>query len=100
MVEVREGDEEIELGEIELVEMKEVGDKKGMRGELCGVLLEKIGEGVEEKEEVMLLEKGGGFGGMIEWGRCGWVGGWKKWEVSVRYEKGVEEVRCDYWGYR
>lgn len=99
LVELNERHRQIQLPHIELVDIKELGRKKGMNGQFSPLLLQKIKEALESKEQVILFQNRRGFAPMIECRTCGWVPKCRNCDVSLTYHKRLNQLTCHYCGY-
>ena len=98
-VELTERHQQIQLPEIEVVDIKELTRKKRMTAQFSPLLLQKIREALEQKEQVILFQNRRGFAPMIECRTCGWVPKCKNCDVSLTYHKGLNQLACHYCGY-
>ena len=99
LVELKERYQHIQLPEIEVVDIKELARKKRMTAQFSPLLLVKIREALERKEQVILFQNRRGFAPMIECRTCGWVPKCKNCDVSLTYHKGLNQLTCHYCGY-
>ena len=99
LVELTERHQQIQLPHIELVDIKELARKKRMTAQFSPLLLQKIREALEQKEQVILFQNRRGFAPMIECRTCGWVPRCKNCDVSLTYHKGLHQLTCHYCGY-
>ena len=99
LVELTERYQHIQLPEIEVVDIKELARKKRMTAQFSPLLLVKIREALEKKEQVILFQNRRGFAPMIECRTCGWVPRCKNCDVSLTYHKGLNQLTCHYCGY-
>ena len=70
-----------------------------MKGAFSPLLLEKMRQALEQKEQVILFQNRRGFAPMIECHTCGWVPKCKNCDVSLTYHKGLKQLTCHYCGY-
>ena len=98
-VQLTERHRQIQLPEIEVVDIKELACKKRMNAQFSPLLLQKIREALEQKEQVILFQNRRGFAPMIECRTCGWVPKCKNCDVSLTYHKGLNQLTCHYCGY-
>lgn len=99
LVEMKERYQHIQLPAIEVVDIKELARKKRMTAQFSPLLLVKIREALERKEQVILFQNRRGFAPMIECKTCGWVPKCKNCDVSLTYHKGLHQLTCHYCGY-
>ncbi len=98
-VQLTERHQQIQLPHIEVVDIKELVRKKRMTAQFSPLLLQKIREALEQKEQVILFQNRRGFAPMIECRTCGWVPKCKNCDVSLTYHKGLNQLTCHYCGY-
>lgn len=99
LVTLTERHQNIRLPHIELVDIKELARKKYMTAQFSPLLLQKVREALENKEQVILFQNRRGFAPMIECRICGWVPRCKNCDVSLTYHKGLNQLTCHYCGY-
>ncbi|WP_321438881.1 primosomal protein N' [uncultured Bacteroides sp.] len=99
LVELNERYQDIQLPEILPVDIKELARKKRMNGQFSPLLLERVRNALEHKEQVILFQNRRGFAPMIECKTCGWVPKCKNCDVSLTYHKGISQLTCHYCGY-
>ena len=98
-VQLTERHQQIQLPHIEVVDIKELARKKRMTAQFSPLLLQKIREALDQKEQVILFQNRRGFAPMIECRTCGWVPKCKNCDVSLTYHKGLNQLTCHYCGY-
>lgn len=98
-VQLTERHQQIQLPYIEVVDIKELARKKRMTAQFSPLLLQKIREALDQKEQVILFQNRRGFAPMIECRTCGWVPKCKNCDVSLTYHKGLNQLTCHYCGY-
>lgn len=89
----------VELPQIMVVDIAELIHKRRMKGAFSPLLLEKMRQALEQKEQVILFQNRRGFAPMIECHTCGWVPKCKNCDVSLTYHKGLKQLTCHYCGY-
>lgn len=99
LVELKERHQNILLPHVELVDIKELARKKRMTAQFSPLLLQKVREALEQKEQVILFQNRRGFAPMIECRTCAWVPKCKNCDVSLTYHKGLNQLTCHYCGY-
>lgn len=99
LVELTERHQNVRLPHIELVDIKELARKKRMTAQFSPLLLQKVREALEQKEQVILFQNRRGFAPMIECRTCAWVPKCKNCDVSLTYHKGLNQLTCHYCGY-
>ena len=98
-VQLTERHQNVLLPYIEVVDIKELARKKRMTAQFSPLLLQKIREALEQKEQVILFQNRRGFAPMIECRTCGWIPKCKNCDVSLTYHKGLNQLTCHYCGY-
>lgn len=98
-VQLTERHQNVLLPHIEVVDIKELARKKRMTAQFSPLLLQKIREALEQKEQVILFQNRRGFAPMIECRTCGWIPKCKNCDVSLTYHKGLNQLTCHYCGY-
>lgn len=99
LVELKERHQNVCLPHVELVDIKELARKKRMTAQFSPLLLQKVREALEQKEQVILFQNRRGFAPMIECRTCAWVPKCKNCDVSLTYHKGLNQLTCHYCGY-
>ena len=87
LVQLTERHKQILLPQIEVVDIKELARKKRMTAQFSPLLLQKIRQALDNKEQVILFQNRRGFAPMIECRICGWVPRCKNCDVSLTYHK-------------
>lgn len=99
LVELKERYKDIQLPEIQVVDIKELGRKRMMNGPFSPVLLKEVRQALERDEQVILFQNRRGFAPMVECKVCGWVPKCKNCDVSLTYHKRLNQLTCHYCGY-
>ncbi len=99
LVKLTERHRQVCLPSIEVTDIKELARKKRMTGPFSPILLQRMREALERKEQIILFQNRRGFAPMIECRTCGWVPRCKNCDVSLTYHKGLNELTCHYCGY-
>ncbi|MCD8167464.1 MAG: primosomal protein N', partial [Bacteroides sp.] len=99
LTELNERYQHIQLPEIIQVDIKELTRKKRMIGRFSPLLVEKMKQALDHKEQVILFQNRRGFAPMVECNVCGWVPKCKNCDVSLTYHKGINHLTCHYCGY-
>ena len=99
LVELKSRHKNIQLPQIEVVDIKELARKKMMNMQFSPLLLRKIREALDQKEQVILFQNRRGFAPMIECKACGWVPKCNNCDVSLTYHKGLNQLTCHYCGF-
>ena len=99
LIQLTERHQHIQLPQIEVVDIKELARKKMMNMQFSPMLLAKIREALENKEQVILFQNRRGFAPMLECKACGWVPKCNNCDVSLTYHRGLNQMTCHYCGY-
>lgn len=99
LVELTERYKDIQLPQIQVVDIKELGRKRMMNGPFSPVLLNEVRQALERGEQVILFQNRRGFAPMVECKVCGWVPKCKNCDVSLTYHKRLNQLTCHYCGY-
>lgn len=89
----------IQLPQIEVVDIAELGHKRRMNGPFSPVLLGHMRKALEQGEQIILFQNRRGFAPMVECKTCGWVPRCKNCDVSLTYHRGLNQLTCHYCGY-
>ncbi|MFK7972585.1 MAG: primosomal protein N' [Bacteroidia bacterium] len=87
------------MPEITLVDMRIAKKKKELHGAFSDQLVKAIGECIERKEQVILLQNRRGYATFLVCGHCGHVPECINCDISLTYHKGKDHARCHYCGY-
>jgi len=87
------------LPEVVVVDIKEESYKRRMKSIFSLPLVDKIGEALENKEQVILFQNRRGFSLRIECSVCNWIPQCNKCDVSLTYHKKDNKIKCHYCGY-
>lgn len=98
-VELTERHRNVLLPLIEPVDIKELKHKKQMKGMFSPLLLQKMHEALEQKEQVILFQNRRGFAPVMECHVCGWIPKCRHCDVSLTYHKELHRLVCHYCGY-
>ena len=90
--------EEVELPEITVVDIKELKRKKRMKGLFSPILIEKMQQALDKKEQIILFQNRRGFAPMISCRICDWVPKCKFCDVGLTYHKKHHQLVCHYCG--
>lgn len=99
MVQLKKRFGNVLMPEIELVDIKEKHRKKQMTGHFSDVLLEKMNEALENKEQVILFQNRRGYAPVVECTTCGVSPQCPNCDVSLTFHQFKNELRCHYCGY-
>lgn len=99
LVEINRRFLDIKLPEIVLANVREARKKKQMKSHFTPLLLEKIGNALENQEQVILFQNRRGFSPYLECETCGWIPECEHCDVKLTYHKNFNSVKCHYCGY-
>lgn len=99
LVELTERYGNMELPEIEVVNLRKETLKKKMSGHFSSVLIERIREVLEKKEQAIVFQNRRGFSLRLECEICSWMPSCKNCDVTLVYHKGRDLLVCHYCGY-
>lgn len=99
LVEIKERYQAIHLPRIEVVDSKELKRKKRMKGALSPLLITKMKEALERKEQIILFQNRRGYAPFVECKVCGWIPKCKNCDVSLTYHRATNQLTCHYCGY-
>lgn len=99
LVEINKRYKEMQLPQIITVDLKEQQKRKALKGQFSQLLIDKITEALDKKEQVILFQNRRGFSPMIECHTCGWVPKCSFCDVSMTYHKQQNVLSCHYCGY-
>ena len=89
----------VELPEIQVVDVKDLRHRKMMRGPFSPLLLTRIREAIERREQAILFQNRRGFAPMIECRQCGWVPRCEHCDVSLTFHRNMNTLTCHYCGF-
>ena len=91
---------DVRMPEVIAVNVKELRRKKIIKDSLFSPLLvEKMREALDNKEQIILFQNRRGFAPMIECRNCGWTPHCVNCDVSLTYHKYQNRLVCHYCGY-
>ena len=99
LVELKERYQGIELPEIQVVDVADLQHRKMMNGPFSPLLLTRMREALERKEQVILFQNRRGFAPVVECHQCGWVPTCQHCDVSLTYHRQMNQLTCHYCGY-
>jgi len=99
LVELNQRHEEMAMPEILVVDTKEAYRKKQMESVFTPLLLEKIGNALQNHEQVILFQNRRGYAPYIECKVCAFVPNCKNCDVSLTVHKLFNTLTCHYCGY-
>lgn len=98
-VELNERHQEMAMPEILVVDTKEAYRKKQMESLFTPLMLEKIGNALQNHEQVILFQNRRGYAPYIECKACAFVPHCKNCDVSLTVHKVFNTLTCHYCGY-
>ena len=98
LVELTRRHQDIALPKIIVSDLKQARKRKQMKSHFSPLLLEKIKEALDRKEQIILFQNRRGFAPMVECKQCGWVPRCKHCDVSLTYHKIHNKLSCHYCG--
>ncbi|GGE11471.1 replication restart helicase PriA [Psychroflexus salis] len=84
---------------IELVDLKELGRKKQVKGHFSKPLLQALETCIENGKQAILFQNRRGFSPILECKTCGHSPQCPSCDVSLTYHKHNNSLRCHYCGY-
>jgi primosomal protein N' (replication factor Y) (superfamily II helicase) len=91
---------EASLPKILLADMKQERQRKTVKGEFSGLLLNQVRDALERKEQVIIFQNRRGYSPMVSCEDCGWVPKCVNCAVSLTYHQFKHAMICHYCGYR
>ena len=98
LVELMRRHQDIALPKIIVSDVKMARKRKQMKSHFSPLLLEKIEEALDRKEQIILFQNRRGFAPMLECKQCAWVPRCKHCDVSLTYHKANHKLSCHYCG--
>ena len=99
LVELKERYQGIEMPEIQVVDVADLQHRKMMAGPFSPLLLTRMREALERKEQVILFQNRRGFAPVVECHQCGWVPTCQHCDVSLTYHRQLNQLTCHYCGF-
>jgi primosomal protein N' (replication factor Y) len=90
---------DIQLPEIIVANVREARRKKQMKTIFSPILVDLIGETINNKDQVILFQNRRGFSPYVECNSCGAIPQCKHCDVSLTYHKSSNRLNCHYCGY-
>lgn len=87
------------MPEIRIADMRQNDRKGSVRSFFSKMLLDAIGEALQNNEQVILFQNRRGFSLRLECPTCGWIPNCTHCDVSLVYHKQTNSLRCHYCGY-
>ena len=91
---------EANLPDMILADMAQERRNKTIKGEFSRLLINKIGEALAAKEQVIIFQNRRGYSPMMSCEDCGWVPKCVNCAVSLTYHQYRQSLVCHYCGYR
>ncbi len=89
----------VQMPKIEIVSLREETRRKTMQSHFSSILMQRIGNALSEKEQVILFQNRRGFSLRLECDQCNWVPECRQCDVSLIYHKNQNLLRCHYCGF-
>lgn len=99
LVELKQRFGEIALPEIKPVNLRELRQRKQMRGYFSPQLVEAIEAQLKQAKQVILFQNRRGFSTFLQCETCGHVMQCKNCDISLTYHKHRHQLRCHVCGY-
>lgn len=99
LVELHQRYQDLELPEVVVVDVKEARRKKEMTGVFSPLLIEKIKQALNKKEQVILFQNRRGYAPFLECKACSYVPKCKNCDVSLTVHRYLNKLTCHYCGY-
>jgi len=90
---------DLPLPEIRVVDIKKELRLGKMKSHFSGVLIERLGKVLENKEQSILFQNRRGFSLRLECETCHWMPSCKNCDVTLVYHKKINQLRCHYCGF-
>lgn len=99
LVEMHKRYGDVLMPEIRIADMRQNDRKGSVRSFFSKMLLDAIGEALQNNEQVILFQNRRGFSLRLECPTCGWIPSCSHCDVSLVYHKQTNSLRCHYCGY-
>lgn len=99
LVEMKKRFGNVMMPEIFCADVKEEMRKKKMKSHFSSMLVKKIEDVLENKEQIILFQNRRGFSPYLICETCGSVPQCKNCDVSLTYHKKIQLLKCHYCGY-
>ena len=99
LVELKQRFGEMQMPEILCANVKEDSKRKKMKSHFTPLLLEKMGENLNHKKQVILFQNRRGYSPILMCNTCGYTPHCKNCDVSLTYHKYSRQLNCHYCGY-
>ncbi len=87
------------MPDMELVDIKEEGRKRRMKGHFSDRLIDEIGQALGAGEQIMLFQNRRGYAPIVECTTCGHSPQCPNCDVSLTYHQYKKQLRCHYCGH-
>lgn len=87
------------LPDVEIIDMKEMRQKKEVKGILSSPLRRRILDTLKSGKQAILFQNRRGFAPVVVCEQCGWSPKCINCDVSLVYHKNTDLLRCHYCGY-
>lgn len=84
---------------IEIADLSQARKEKLMQSHFHPVLIESIGNALQQKEQVILFRNRRGHSLMLKCEKCSHIPSCKNCDISLTYHKNIHQLRCRYCGY-
>jgi primosomal protein N' (replication factor Y) len=98
LVELTRRHQDIALPNIIVADVKQAKKRRQMKAHFTPLLLEKIEEALDRREQVILFQNRRGFAPLVECKQCAWVPRCRHCDVSLTYHKSNNRLSCHYCG--
>jgi len=99
LVELNQRYLELSMPEILVVDLKEAYRKRQIEGHFTPLLLEKMKNALENREQIILFQNRRGYARYLECKMCAYVPKCKNCDVSLTFHKTSNTLICHYCGY-
>jgi len=99
LVELTQRYKNIQLPRVECIDIAYEYKRRRMQAHFSNLLIERIGEAIDNKEQVILFQNRRGYAPIQECSSCGFVPKCKNCDVSLTMHFKLNLLRCHYCGY-
>ncbi|MGD9897601.1 MAG: primosomal protein N' [Calditrichaceae bacterium] len=100
LLQIRNRVENIQLPEVHIVDMRHKRGAQDRETNLFSrVLLDKIEEKLQKKEQILILQNKRGYSSFLQCTECGFIAACPNCEVSLTYHSYTESLQCHLCGY-
>ncbi len=82
-----------------IVKMREEQRRKTLRSHFSSVLMEKLQQTIDARQQAILFQNRRGFSLRLECNQCNWIPECRNCDISLVYHKKQNLLRCHYCGY-